>query len=163
MKVLIFLITIFPAVVMAGDHEDRQDNRARVAYDAIETVTDEVIGLKNRVKVLETVPPRQALPARSSASRTLTTVTGAVDEDMREAFFVREGQDAEVAKAAARTRDRSAGREALLSVARKGAEREAATMQVLEKLETAQARTNIVLEKGLGKKYSKIARDYGFK
>lgn len=162
--VSIFLV-IFPAFVLAGGHEDRQDNRTRVAYDAIGVVTDEVMNLKTRVKALETAP-RQAVAPRNGnggSHGVSATVQTAVDVDVREAFFVREGVDADVARAAATTRDHGAGRSALLSVARKGAEREVATLEVLDKLSRAQAQTSFVLERSLGKKYSRIAKDYGFK
>lgn len=163
MKILItFFFMVFPVVVLAGGHEDRQDTRQRVAYDAIGMLADESKALKSRVRVLETAAPRQASARNGNGGGSRTATAPFADEDMREAFLIREGQDADVAKAAARTRNRADGREALLSTARKGLEREAATIAALEKLEKSQAQTEFVIRRGMGKKFQKLAKDYGF-
>lgn len=165
MNILFVIVTLVfsPVMVLAGGREDREDGRIRAISGAAGVITDEVMNLKTRVKALEAAPRQNEGNSPSRARTADPNQVSAIDEDMREAFFVREGLSPDMARAAATTRDWVAGRQALLSVAQKGFEREEATVAALEKLARAQAQTSIVLEKGLGKKFSKIARDYGFK
>lgn len=153
--------------IYAQTRDDRQDynlagltQRTRVISKEARRVIE---NHETRLKALETAP-RQTAPRNNGGSRAAAATATVVDVDVREAFLRHLGVPPGLARAAAtNTKDRAAAREALIETADKAAQREAATMDVLDRLSKVQAQTSFVLEKGLGKRYSKIARDYGFK